>query len=72
MAIKYVKFGKKYKKLLLNVPIFSIQWPSKIYLNWNIWFKNIPSGNPAWNLRGAVVIASARGTEDPGSYPVKA
>jgi hypothetical protein len=26
---------------------FSISRPSKIYPNWDFWFENIPSGNPA-------------------------
>jgi predicted secreted protein len=29
-----------------NIQIFSIPRPSKIYLNWDFWFENIPSGNP--------------------------
>jgi hypothetical protein len=30
-----------------NMPITSIARPSKIYPNWDFWFENMPSGNPA-------------------------
>jgi hypothetical protein len=46
----------KYPKSPLNIPNghkiyqhFSIYVrPSKIYPNWNFWFENKPSGNPAF------------------------
>jgi hypothetical protein len=31
----------------INMPTFSILRPSKIYPNWDFWFENIASGNPA-------------------------
>jgi hypothetical protein len=37
----------KLTKLPQNIPTSSIVRPSKIYPNWNFWFENIPSGNPA-------------------------
>jgi hypothetical protein len=30
----------------LNKPTSSIARPSKIYPKWDIWFENMPSGNP--------------------------
>jgi hypothetical protein len=36
-----------YSKWTWNIPTISISRPSKIYPNWNLWFENIPSGNPA-------------------------
>jgi hypothetical protein len=36
MAIEYTKW-----------PNFSVSKPSKIYPNWDFWFENIASGNPA-------------------------
>jgi hypothetical protein len=35
------------------IPTFSNPRSSKIYPNWDFWFENIPSGNPAsqWNFR---------------------
>jgi hypothetical protein len=32
--------------MALKVPTFFIPRPSKIYPNLDIWFENIPSGNP--------------------------
>jgi hypothetical protein len=37
----------KYSQMALNIPTFSIPTPSKIYPNWDFWFENLPSGNPA-------------------------
>jgi hypothetical protein len=31
------------------MPTFSIQRPSKIHPNWDIWSEIKPSGNPVWN-----------------------
>jgi hypothetical protein len=42
----YLMVGKL-TKLPQNIPTSSIVRPSKIYPNWNFWFENIPSGNPA-------------------------
>jgi hypothetical protein len=42
-----------------NIPTFSIPRPSMIYPNWDIWFENIPSGNPA-ALQYPSVIADRR------------
>jgi hypothetical protein len=39
MAAVCSKMAKEY---------FSIPWPSKIYPNWDFWFENKPSGNPAF------------------------
>jgi hypothetical protein len=36
-----------YYKCPKNIPTFSIPRPFKIYQNWDFWFDNIPSGNPA-------------------------
>jgi hypothetical protein len=33
---------------MIYVPTFYILRPSKIYPNWDFWFENMPSGNPAW------------------------
>jgi hypothetical protein len=35
-----------------NIPIYYIQRLSKIYPDWDFWFKNIPSGNPAHAING--------------------
>jgi hypothetical protein len=40
MTVKCSKWPK-------NIPAFSILRPSKIYPNWDFWFENKPSGNPA-------------------------
>jgi hypothetical protein len=40
MTVAYFKWPK-------NIPAFSILRPSKIYPNWDFWFENKPSGNPA-------------------------
>jgi hypothetical protein len=37
----------KYSKWPYNIPIFSIPRPPKIYRNWDFWYENKPSGNPA-------------------------
>jgi hypothetical protein len=34
------------------MPRFFIARPSKIYLNWDFWFENKPSGNPGKKLFG--------------------
>jgi hypothetical protein len=36
----------KLTKMAINIPTSSIARTSKIYPNWDIWFENIPSGNP--------------------------
>jgi hypothetical protein len=33
--------------MVINIPTFSIWRPTKFYQNWNFWFENEPSGNPA-------------------------
>jgi hypothetical protein len=33
------------------MPIFFIQGRSKIYPNWDFWFENTPSGNPAFKSK---------------------
>jgi hypothetical protein len=33
-----------------NMPTFSIPKPFKIYPNWDFWFENKPSGNPARDM----------------------
>jgi hypothetical protein len=33
-----------------NIPKFSFQGLKKIYLNWDFWFENIPSGRPVRDL----------------------
>jgi hypothetical protein len=38
MAVKQTRWP-------FNIPTFSTARPSKIYLNRNFWFENIPSGN---------------------------
>jgi hypothetical protein len=40
MAVKYSTWSK-------NITTLSIPRPSKFYQNWNFWFENKPSGNPA-------------------------
>jgi hypothetical protein len=40
MAIKYTEWPQ-------NLPTSSIARPYKMYPNWDFWFENIPSGNPA-------------------------
>jgi hypothetical protein len=45
--LKIYPTGIIYSKWALNTPKFSIVRPSKIYPNWDFWFENIPSGNPA-------------------------
>jgi hypothetical protein len=47
MALNYTKWAVKCKKWLENIPTFFIPRPSKIYPNWNFWFANVTSGNPA-------------------------
>jgi hypothetical protein len=37
----------KYSKWSYNITTFSIPRPSKFYQNWDFWFENKPSGNPA-------------------------
>jgi hypothetical protein len=32
-----------------NIPTFFIPRLSKIYPNWDFWYENVPSGNPAVN-----------------------
>jgi hypothetical protein len=37
--------------MAMNIPTFPLTRPSNIYPNWDFWFENIPSGNPASNFR---------------------
>jgi hypothetical protein len=37
----------QYSRWLLNISAFSTLRPSKIYPDWDFWFENKPSGNPA-------------------------
>jgi hypothetical protein len=46
MAVKYTYWS-------LNRPTFIIARPSKIYPNWDFWFKNIPSGKPVLDIEKA-------------------
>jgi hypothetical protein len=39
--------GHKITNWPQNMPTSSITGPSKIYPNWDFWYENIPSGNPA-------------------------
>jgi hypothetical protein len=50
MVIKYKKWPQTTPKLLLNIPTFSIQRPSKIHPNWDVWSENKPPGNPDASL----------------------
>jgi hypothetical protein len=43
-----------YSKWPLNT--FSNSRPSKIYQNWEFWFENTPSGNPALELNSSIHI----------------
>jgi hypothetical protein len=47
MAIKCTKCPKN---IYRYIPTFSIPRPSKIYPNWEFWFRNISSGNPVSEL----------------------
>jgi hypothetical protein len=54
MATKYTKWQQKYNKWPQNRPNgrkiyqhFSLQDPPKFTPNWEFWFENMPSGNPA-------------------------
>jgi hypothetical protein len=44
---KKSQISTKYSKLPNNIKRFSNIRPSKIYPNWDFWFENKPSGNPA-------------------------
>jgi hypothetical protein len=33
--------------MAIEIPTSSVARPSKIYPNWDFWFENMPSGNPA-------------------------
>jgi hypothetical protein len=41
------QMGVMYSKWLYNISNFTFQGPPKIYPNYDFWFENIPSGNPA-------------------------
>jgi hypothetical protein len=41
----------KYSQRPYNISTFSNLRPSKICTNWNFWFENKPSGNPAFKRR---------------------
>jgi hypothetical protein len=44
---KLYQMALKLSKWSLNIPTFSIPRPSKIYPDWDFWFENKLSGNPA-------------------------
>jgi hypothetical protein len=48
MNVKIYQMAVKCSKSPLNKPEFSVPKPSKTYPNWDLWFENIPSGNPAY------------------------
>jgi hypothetical protein len=65
-----VKKTVKWTKCPYNIPSSSIARSSKIYPNWDFWFENKPSGNPAhrWNwitIPGANPTASEFTTTTP-------
>jgi hypothetical protein len=77
-VLKLFQMSLKYSKCPLNIPIFSNLRPSKIYSNWDFWFENKPSGNPAAQqilvMNATIGLAalsnghpSASRLEDPGS-----
>jgi hypothetical protein len=43
---------------------FFISWPSKIYPNFDFWFENIPSGNPAPMTLKVVLLSLATKRSD--------
>jgi hypothetical protein len=47
MAIKYTNWQQNRPNGHKNLPTSFIARLSKIYPNWDFWFENIPSGNPA-------------------------
>jgi hypothetical protein len=52
MAIKYTKC-RKIDLTAIKIPTSFIARLSKIYPNWDFWFENIPSGNPAYRRKSA-------------------
>jgi hypothetical protein len=58
MTTNYAKIEEtaaNYSKWSLNMPTFSIQRPSKIHPNWDIWSEIKPSGNPGFRAYGKVL-----------------
>jgi hypothetical protein len=47
---KIHQMAGKCSKWLKNIPTISVPKPLKIYPNWNFWFENKSSGNPASDL----------------------
>jgi hypothetical protein len=45
-AVNYTN-GRKIFQMIIKITAFSIPRPSKFYKNWDFWFENKPSGNPA-------------------------
>jgi hypothetical protein len=53
----------------VGIPTFSILRPSKIYPNWDFWFENIPSGNPAFDVLDTMTILKISGLRSPSGLP---
>jgi hypothetical protein len=49
-AIKYTKWPQNIPNDHKIVKTFSIGKPFKVYPNWDFWFENKPSGNPACDM----------------------
>jgi hypothetical protein len=52
--------GCKIDQMVINIPTSSIARPSKIDSNWDFWFKNMPSGNPAQSITDTKTFAGIR------------
>jgi hypothetical protein len=50
MVIPYIKYNKIYRTPVKHIKNSNLR-PSKIYQNWNFWYENVPSGNPAKSLK---------------------
>jgi hypothetical protein len=51
MVIKYTKCRKKFQMAIKYIHFAKLR-PSKINQNWDFWFENKPSGNPARRAGG--------------------
>jgi hypothetical protein len=58
--LKYTKSRLKYTKRTENIPTFSIQGSPKRTQIWIFWYKNVPSGNPAWEEKKQCSIPRVR------------
>jgi hypothetical protein len=60
MGTKYTKWpqnipnGGTVDPMAKNIPTSSIARPSNIHPNWDFWSENMPSGNPADELKGKI------------------